>query len=122
MYYAIQQSLSNLLRATDVGHIAVPLTSGPHELHAAFVQFRRDNDPNVDHSQPINAGHYAGTHNRTVTVVGMADHENHYIQRDALGVLKKKDYRKMGMNHFSEVRPNSTGASCMSSMLHSILY
>jgi mannosyltransferase OCH1-like enzyme len=121
MYYAIQHSLSNILRATDVSRIAAPLNTGPHALHAAFVQFRRDHDPTVDRSQPVRAGHYAGTNNRTITVVGTADQESQYVRRDVLGVLKKKEYRKMGMNHFSEVRSNATGVSCMSTMFYSTL-
>jgi hypothetical protein len=120
MYYAIQQSLSNLLRATDMGRISAPLITGPHALHAAYVQFRRDIDPTVDRNQPVSAGHYVGTRNRTITVVGTADQENQYVQRDVLGVLKKKEYRKMDMNHFSDDRPQSQGVSCMATMLHSL--
>lgn len=121
MYYAVQQSLSNLLTASDTGSIPASLFTGPRALHAAYIQFRRDAGDDVGAAvpgtTPVGAGHYVGSHNRTVTVVGIAADQNEYVNRDVLGVLKQREYHKMGMRHFQEDTKYTTGRSCKSSML-----
>ena len=42
MYYAIQQSLTNILHERDIGYINMPLATGPQALHEAFTNFMWD--------------------------------------------------------------------------------
>jgi mannosyltransferase OCH1-like enzyme len=127
MYYAVQQSLSNLFRLIDTGSIAASIVTGPHALHAAYAQFRNDAGPAKDmetitpRKKPIRAGQYVGAYNRTVTVVGSAEHENEYVIRDVLGVLKQREYKKMGMRHFQDDKSYPSGSSCMSAILHAYM-
>lgn len=120
MYYAIQQSLSNLLQAPDTGRIAAPLYTGPHALHAAYIQFRHDAVAVVESAipghKPVGAGHFGGTRNRTVTVVGVAARQNEYVNRDVLGKSKLREYAQMNMRHFQDDKSHASGLSCLSSM------
>ena len=61
-----------------------------------------------------------GSFNRTVTVVGTAAMQNEYVDRDVLGSLKKREYKKMGMRHFQDDKKHSSGRSCLASMLSTI--
>jgi hypothetical protein len=122
MYYAIQESLVNLLQAPDTGRIAAAMVTGPHALHRAYVRFRNDAGALVDPAgkghKPVLAGHFVGTYNRSVTVVGVAEDQNEYVNRDVLGMHKKKaSYQKMGMRHFNEDKSHATGKSCFTAML-----
>jgi hypothetical protein len=122
MYYAIQEALVSLLQAPDTGRIAAAMVTGPHALHRAYVRFRNDAGALVDPAgrgyKPVHAGHFVGTYNRSVTVVGVAEHQNEYINRDVLGMHKKKaSYQKMGMRHFIEDKSHATGKSCFTAML-----
>ena len=121
MYYAVQQSLSNLLKAPDTGSIPASMYTGPHALHAAYIQFRKDAGGVVDSATPGNkpvwAGEFTGSHNRTVTVVGVAANQNEYVDRDVLGNLKNREYQKMGMRHFQQDKKYASRSSCMTSML-----
>ncbi|KAL7556628.1 hypothetical protein ACA910_014160 [Epithemia clementina (nom. ined.)] len=119
MAYAIQKALQNVLLHDDVQKINAAFTTGPHALHEAFRQFRSDAgawvDPAVAGKKPVQAGTFVGTDNRTVTVVGVADHQNEYITRDYLsfGTRKARAYIRMGMQHFLEdARSNASGTSC----------
>jgi hypothetical protein len=122
MYYAIQESLINLLQAPDTGRIAAAMVTGPHALHRAYVRFRNDAGALVDPAgrgyKPVHSGHFVGTYNRSVTVVGVAENQNEYVNRDVLGMHKKKlSYKKMGMRHFLEDKSHETGKSCFTAML-----
>jgi len=122
MYYAVHHSLSRLLDAPDTGAIPASMFTGPHALHAAYIEFRKDAGEFVDSAsigkKPVWAGHFRGSCNRTVTVVGAASDQNEYVNRDFLGVLKKNEYRKMSMRHFQEDKNHPSGQSCLSAMLN----
>ena len=98
-----------------------PLITGPHALHAAYRSFRRDAggivDPIAPGNFPVRAGHFSGTLNRTVTIVGVASHQNEYVNRDALGAAKKREYEKMGMRHFQDDKQHPSGTSCLLGLL-----
>jgi hypothetical protein len=121
MYYALQHSMANLLKAPDTGTIPAAAFTGPHALHAAYMSFRKDAGEFVEAwgagKMPVRAGHYLGSYNRSVTVLGVASNQNEYINRDVLGNAKKREYRKMGMRHFQEDKKHATGKSCLSSLL-----
>lgn len=124
MAYAIQQALENVLWHDDVEKINAAFTTGPHALHEAYRRFRRDAgvwvDPAVRGQKPVWAGTFVGTHNRTVTVLGVAEHENEFLTRDYLTsssfgrrLRKKHIYRAMGMHHFSDdAQGNASGITC----------
>jgi len=123
MYYAVQISLLNLLDADDTGRIAAPMTTGPHALHTAYRMFRKDAGDLVESAapghQPVGAGYFSGTHNRTVIVLGSAAQENEYVSRDVLGSLKSNEYQKMGMRHFQDDKKHPSGKSCLLSIYQS---
>lgn len=113
MYYAIQHSLLNLMQAEDTIRIGAHVKTGPHALHRAYIDFRKDAGVIVDKlgtgSKPVWSGTFAGTNNRSVTVVGKGENENQYITRLAINPsIRKRDYRKMGMVHFSKYTSSST--------------
>lgn len=121
MWYALQESLANLWRAPDTGRIAAALTTGPHALHQAYIRFRRDAGAHVEETRPgtkpVAAGHFVGTHNRSVTVIGVAEHQNQYIERDVIGSLKENEYKKLGMTFHQQDKKNPTGRSCMATVM-----
>ena len=121
MGYAVHHALLNLLYASDTGSIAAAVTTGPHALHRAFQHFRQDVgvqvDPVASGYQPVSKGHFVGTHNRTIRVVGKAEYQNEYINRDVLRHKKLGEYSKMSMTHFQQDKKNRTGQSCLSAML-----
>jgi mannosyltransferase OCH1-like enzyme len=127
VYYAIHYALLNLLEAPDTHQIGAPFQTGPHALHAAFRQFRHDVGVGVDPAkpgfQPVSSGIYTGTNDRSITVVGVAEDQNQYIQRMAIKAgTRQRDYQKMGMTHFLEyTRGNggtASGMSCMAAILN----
>jgi mannosyltransferase OCH1-like enzyme len=115
MWYAVQHSLANLLQERDTGRTAVAMKTGPHALHNAFALFRQDVGARVGHSQSksIEAGVYAGTRNRSVTVHGVASNSNELVIRDVLQGTKKAQYRKMNMTHFRDDYKINTNRSCL---------
>lgn len=122
MYYAIHDSLTHLLLAPDTGRISAAMVTGPHALHRAFQQFRRDAGGHVDPAsrgyKPVQAGHFVGSYNRSVTAIGVAENQNEFVNRDVLGgTKKKKAYTAMHMRHFLEDKVHATGQSCLSAML-----
>lgn len=121
MFYAIQISLWNLLAAPDTGSISAAMYTGPHALHAAYIQFRKDAGAMVDTAtkgnKPVWSGHFVGTFNRSVTVLGEASNQNKYVNRDVLGGKKKRQYEKMGMRHFQDDKKFASGMSCTRAIL-----
>jgi hypothetical protein len=125
MYYAVQHSLLNLLEADDTKKIGAHLKTGPHALHRAYIDFRADAGASVDPLgtgfKPVWSGKFFGTNNRSLTVVGKGENENQYVQRLAVDpIVRKVDYRKMGMTHFSKfTEPHSkkSGLTCLDAML-----
>jgi mannosyltransferase OCH1-like enzyme len=109
MYYAIQQCLSNLLAVPDTGAVSAAIVTGPHALHLAYIQFRKDGGTKIDAAipgnKPVSAGHFIGSYNRTVTVKGVATFQN-------------REYQKMGMRHFQEDKKHASGLSCRAALLH----
>jgi len=120
MFYAIQISLTNLSQAPDTGTVNAAFITGPHALHEAFRRFRRDAGGHVleasQGNQPVQAGHFSGTDNRTVTAVGVAAKQDQYVLRDVLGAHKRNEYRKMGMRHFQDDLEHPSGKSCLLSL------
>lgn len=121
MWYAIQHSLGNLWHAADTGQIPAAFYTGPHALHQAYIQFRRDGGEMVEGAKPgkkpVWAGHFVGTHNRSVTIVGVAENQNQYIDRDVIGSVKGNEYKKLGMTLHQMDRKHATGKSCLSAIL-----
>jgi hypothetical protein len=128
MYYAIHHSLLNLLEAEDTQQIGAHLKTGPHALHRAFMDFRKDAgilvDPLGTGKKPVGSGTFSGTHNRTITVVGVGENENEFVQRLAVDpIVRQKAYRTMGMTHFSKyTKPNAkkSGHTCLDAMLNDL--
>lgn len=116
MYYAIQESLSNILREKDVGYINTPLATGPQALHEAFTVFMADvgvTVPFYGHGNAVAAGFFQGTNNRSIRVVGSGKFQDEYILREAIDRRpKKKLYKTMNMTYFMDRQRN--GRSCMS--------
>jgi Glycosyltransferase sugar-binding region containing DXD motif len=121
MYYAIQQCLTNLLAVPDTGAVSAAMVTGPHALHLAYIQFRKDGGTKIDTAtpgnKPVSAGHFVGSYNRTVTVKGVAAFQNEYVYRDVLGERKNREYQKMGMRHFQEDKKHASGVSCRAALL-----
>ena len=121
MWYAIHHTLVHLSLQLDTGSIPAALVTGPHALHRAFTSFRADVgvtvDPAIGGYKPVQAGTYIGTHNRTITALGQAEHQNVYIQRDVIGPTKKLHYQRMAMRHFQDDKKHPTGQSCASALL-----
>jgi hypothetical protein len=119
MWYAIQHASAHILLTHDTLRVGAAYHTGPHALHEAFRSFRRDAGVNVDEARtgttPVHAGHFVGTYNRTVTVVGVAANQNEYVDRDVVGRRKREEYKKMGMTfHLDDVRQAAgPGASCL---------
>jgi hypothetical protein len=86
------------------------------------MQFRKDSGDIVEAAipgnKPVFAGHFIGTFNRSVTVVGIAEMQNEYINRDILGRTKTKEYKRMKMRHFQEDVKHPSGMSCATAILH----
>jgi Glycosyltransferase sugar-binding region containing DXD motif len=118
MWYAVQQSVANLLQAKDTGLTAVAMKTGPHALHNAFALFMKDAGVQVGHSQSksIRAGVYVGTRNRSITVAGDGDNSDEIVERDVFHGTKKRHYRKMNMTHFRDDLKQSSNRSCLSLM------
>ena len=114
MFYAVQQSLINLLEQIDTGQQNAAFVTGPHALHAAFQAFRKDAgimvDPAKPGFKPVWNGTFYGTENRSITVVGIGENENEYVWRSYLRQRHKlKGYSAMGMKHFKEyTKPDSS--------------
>jgi len=129
MYYAVQNTLQNLLEAEDTLKIGAHIKSGPHALHAAFIAFRHDANVIVDPIgtgfKPVWSGTFVGTNNHTITVVGKGENENEYVKRMAVDAFTKtRDYRRMGMTHFSAfTEPNAkkSGQTCYDAMLSDVM-
>jgi hypothetical protein len=119
MYYAIQQSLSNILRERDTGYINTPLATGPQALHEAFTNFMRDAGVKVPfhgHGNAVAAGYFVGTNKRSIRAVGTATMQDEYILREAIDRRpKKKLYKTMNMTYFMDRTRN--GRAC-----HSIMF
>lgn len=116
IWYAIQHALANLWRAADTGRIPAALYTGPHALHVAYTSFRKDAGRVVEETRtgikPVWVGHFVGTYNRTVTIVGIAGNENEYIDRDVIGSLKRKEYEKLGMTIYQDEKKNPLDELC----------
>ena len=126
MYYAIQHSLLNLLEAEDTQQIGAHAKTGPHAMHKAYMDFRKDAgeiiDPLGPGFKPVRSGVFTGSQNRTIRVVGVGENENEYVQRLAITAsVRKRDYKKMGMTHFSKFTASNggrrSGSTCLGAML-----
>jgi len=107
MYYTMQHVILNVLQATDVGTISAPFITGPHALHKGFQTFMRDGGVKVTPAgtgyKPAKAGLWKGTANHSLTVVGIGEKQNEYVEREYIHRTKKKQhYAAMGMRHFTE--------------------
>jgi mannosyltransferase OCH1-like enzyme len=107
MYYAIQHSLLNLYRLLDTTQVRAAYDTGPHALHAAYRDYRRDAGGEVTPAgvgyKPVWRGTFVGTHNTTITVVGHGQKETEWVIRESIRLgMKKKEYARMGMRHFKD--------------------
>lgn len=120
MWYAFQQALANLWMAPDTGSINAAFITGPHSLHAAFVFFRKDVgvaiEPAKPGFKPVRSGHFLGTWNRSVTVIGVGENQNEYVDRDVIR-LKRREYSRLGMRHFQDDVKRASGESCLRGIL-----
>jgi hypothetical protein len=72
---------------------------------------------------PAKAGVWVGTDHRSITVVGRAEHDNEYVQRESMKrKVKHKNYNEMGMVHFTKGDRSATNMSCMHTLLDAHLY
>jgi hypothetical protein len=122
MWYAIQHALQNLWDMPDTGKAAASMLTGPHALHWAYMNFRRDAGAIIDPAgtgfKPVWAGRFLGSQNYSVTVVGVGENENEYVHRDLLGIHEKRaSYQQMHMRHFQDDKKHPTGRSCLSTIL-----
>lgn len=125
MWYALETALLNLYTyAPDTAVLPAALYTGPHALHKAFQRFMKDVGVDVPAIakgvKPVRAGVYTGTRKRSITVIGVAENQNQYINRDVLGSAKLKDYESMGMTlHQSDAKNNKrkTGRKCWQNVL-----
>lgn len=122
MWYAVQRSLQNLWDLPDTGEVSAAMITGPHALHWAYRDFRADANQIVDPAtpgyKPVWAGHFEGSLNYTVTVIGVGENQNEYVYRDLLGAQKKQAaYKQMHMRHFQQDKKFPTGRSCLSTIL-----
>jgi hypothetical protein len=128
MFYAIQHALLNLSQAEDTRKIGAHVKTGPHALHKAFIDFRKDAgvlvEPLGAGFKPVWQGTFSGTGNRTITVVGVGENENQYVQRTAVSPsVRTRDYAAMGMTHFSKyTKPSAvpSGKTCADAILSDI--
>jgi Glycosyltransferase sugar-binding region containing DXD motif len=121
MWYAIHDALLNLFKADDTGAVRAAFATGPHALHHAYMNFRHDGGQVIDPAgtgyKPVWKGTFIGTNNWTVTVVGIGENQNEYIQRDVLGArFKLKGYKRMEMSHFQQDEKDQSGISCIRSI------
>ena len=117
MFYAIQNVLTSLLLVEDTGNIRAPFVTGPHALHRGFQAFRHDAGVKVPDilpgEKPAKAGVWIGTANRSITVCGIGENENEYVEREYIRRRKKtQQYEAMGMKHFTQDVAQSN-KSCM---------
>ena len=126
LWYTIHYALRNILLSdTDVHLLNPARTTGPHALHEGFRAFLQEASPPqrqttqdenkaklltplppaVPGQKPVGAGIYFHSRsNRSVTVLGVAEHQNEYVNRDIFrGKAKGAAYDQMGMKHFSNI-------------------
>jgi mannosyltransferase OCH1-like enzyme len=117
-FYTIQRALHSLFSSTDTGSVNAAVTTGPHALHRGFVQFREDVGVHVPRARarPVKQGHFVGTNNRTVTVVGRGDvHSQQYVVAEGLAHAEKLSaYKKLNMTHNQIDKLGSNGMACLS--------
>lgn len=83
----------------DTGRINAALVTGPHALHRAYQDFRRDAGANVDPQGPgyklVRPGRFEGNNHRSITVVGQGEWEGQYVTREMMALpLKKRQYTR----------------------------
>jgi len=119
MWYALHHALLKVAIQMDTGRVNAALVTGPHALHRAYQDFRRDAGANVDPQgpgyKPVWAGTFQGTNQRSITVVGKGEWEGQYVTREMMDLsLKKKQYAKMNMTSFRDDKDRRSGKSCLS--------
>lgn len=136
MYYAIQTALSHLHAVTNIltQEKMAPRLTGPHALHRAFQEYRRDVGVHVGNvsTRPVRQGTYVGTDNTTIVVVGRGggdnsnnnvDFSNEHIWRQSMDrFMKGLEYHTMGMKHFlltDHGNLTMLGRSCIHAMRNS---
>ena len=50
-------------------------------------------------------------------MIGVAEDQNEYINRDALGNTKRRNYKKLGMTFHQDDRKHASGQSCLHALL-----
>jgi hypothetical protein len=123
MYYAIQHALLNVLQQLDTSKMNAAYITGPHALLNGYSTFRKDAGVTVPRTVPgnkcIKAGEWVGTHNRSITVVGIGENGKEYVIREAIPRPKKiVEYEKMGMKHFMGEKTDQKERICLSAIYH----
>lgn len=109
LYLCVMQVFHRLMNVEAVGTQYVPFVTGPGALKNAFIQFMSGGSG----GGRVQAGHYTGHNNRTVTVVGTKMNSDRYVQRESIaGHAKRRGYREMGMSHFSSAGQPTLNISC----------
>jgi len=101
-YFMVQQSLNRLLHTPNIALQNTAVITGPGAAKTGVISFIGDGYPTT--------GKYTGTHNRTMTIIGhyTTAKRKLYIRRAAVqDYIKKKEYVKMNMTHFSDARKNA---------------
>jgi mannosyltransferase OCH1-like enzyme len=124
MFYAIQKSLHNLVGQPSTQNMDAPLLTGPHALHAGYLQFRKDAGVDLEYDAHVSNGTYYGTRNKTVTAAGLGqDYADELIIRESIDRDEKSaEYTLMGMRHFMEPHAefNQTQKSCFHMLYHEL--
>ena len=122
MYYTIHSALLQISQVQDTGTIPAALTTGPHALHAGFIQYRKDIGIQVPYfaigKKCVWRQVFAGTRNTTIRVEGVGEDENQFVIREKIRRSEKRlQYEVLGMKHFLEDK-EPTEQSCLSVMHH----
>jgi hypothetical protein len=108
LYLTIQLCLSNLLLLQDTMANNPVKVTGPAVLRQAIIMFCTQGgypSPYDNESLQLQAGHYRGVGQRSVTVQGTAQDSDHLVIREGTGLRKKLMlYQLMNMTHFTEQR------------------
>lgn len=118
MKLALEQALENMFHVSDVTNVGAAKQTGPHALHVALQKYMPGVfDPLKPGNKPVKEGTYVGG-NRSITVIGVAEHQNEFVQRDVIR-HKNLEYASMNMVHFSQDRRVS-GVSCRTAIAGAI--
>jgi hypothetical protein len=97
MYYAVQRTLINLLRAEDLGHVSSVETIGALALQEALKEFQKDLGKKAT---GLHAGTVDGTKQRTIRIAGELKGSDGFFKsvfQTEVGMIQ--EYEKMGRSN-----------------------